>query len=420
MRQSHLFTKTRREAPRDELAKNAQLLIRAGFVHKEMAGAYSYLPLGARTLGNIEEIVRKEMNAIGGQEIRMATLHPSEPWKLSGGWDQVDVLFKIDSRTEKQYALGQSEEEIITPIAGEYALSYKDLPVSIYQIGQKYRDELRAKSGIMRGKEFGMKDMYSFHTNQEDFDRFYEIVKQAYLKIYAQCGLVAKVTEASGGSFSQKISYEFMVLTDAGEDTILYCEECDYCVNVEVAGDLKEGDTCPKCGKGNLKSGVASEVGNVFDLGTRYPKALGFMYKDEEGNEQYPIMGCYGLGTTRLMGVIVEALADEKGMVWPGSVAPFSLHLVNAMPNDAEAVQYADELYDLLTARGVAVLYDDRDIRAGEKFADSDLIGIPSRVVVGKEALAGNSLELVNRASGEVERYTREELFQRYEGTSQA
>ena len=414
MRQSHLFTKTRREAPRDELAKNAQLLIRAGFVHKEMAGVYSYLPLGARTLGNIEEIVRKEMNAIGGQEIRMATLHPSEPWKQTGGWEQVDVLFKIDSRTEKEYALGQSEEEIVTPIAGEYAPSYKDLPLSIYQIGQKYRDELRAKSGIMRGREFGMKDMYSFHTSQEDFDRFYEIVKQAYLKIYAACGLVAKVTEASGGSFSQKISYEFMVLTDAGEDTILYCEECDYCVNVEVAGELVEGDKCPKCGKSNLQSGVASEVGNVFDLGTRYPKALGFAYKDEEGNDQYPIMGCYGLGTTRLMGVVVEAHADEKGMVWPASIAPFSLHLVNAMPNDTEAVQYADELYDLLTARGVAVLYDDRDARAGEKFADSDLIGIPQRIVVGKEALAGNSLEVVNRVNGEVERYTREELFQRF------
>ena len=418
MKQSHLFTKTRREAPRDELAKNAQLLIRAGYVHKEMAGVYSYLSLGALTLKNIEDIVRKEMNAIGGQEIRMATLHPSEPWKQTGGWDQVDVLFKIDSRTEKEYALGQSEEEIVTPIASEYAPSYKDLPLSIYQIGQKYRDELRAKSGIMRGREFGMKDMYSFHTTQEDFERFYEIVKQAYLRIYSQCGLVAKVTEASGGSFSQKISYEFMVLTDAGEDTILYCTECDYCVNVEVAGETKEGDTCSKCGNSTLQSGVASEVGNVFDLGTRYPKALGFTYKDEEGNEQYPIMGCYGLGTSRLMGVIVEALADEKGIVWPASVAPFTLHLVNAMASDEQAVMYADELYNLFTSRNTAVLYDDRDARAGEKFADSDLIGIPYRIVVGKEALAGNSLELVDRATGEVERLTKEELLQRF--TSQS
>jgi prolyl-tRNA synthetase len=418
MRQSHLFTKTRREAPRDELAKNAQLLIRAGYVHKDMAGVYSYLPLGRRVLGAIEEIVRKGMDSIGGQEIRMATLHPSEPWKQTGGWDQVDVLFKIDSRTEKEYALGQSEEEIVTPIASEYAPSYKDLPLAIYQIGQKYRDELRAKSGIMRGREFGMKDMYSFHTTQEDFERFYEIVKQEYVKIYAECGLVAKVTEASGGSFSQKISYEFMVLTDAGEDTILYCDACDYCVNVEVA-KVKEGDECPKCHDSKLKEGIASEVGNVFDLGDRYPKALNFMYKDEEGNDKYPIMGCYGLGTTRLMGVVVEALADEKGIVWPESIAPFRLHLVNAMANDAEAVSYADELYALLTSRGVQVLYDDRDVRAGEKFADSDLLGIPYRVVIGKEALAGNSLEVVSRATGMVERCTREELFQQFSGASQ-
>jgi prolyl-tRNA synthetase len=423
MRQSKLFTKTRREAPADEVSKNAQLLIRSGYVHKEMAGVYSYLPLGQRVLGNIEAIVRNGMNAIDGQEIRMATLHPSEPWKQTGGWDQVDVLFKIDSRTEKEYALGQSEEEIVTPIASEYAPSYKDLPLAIYQIGQKYRDELRAKSGIMRGREFGMKDMYSFHTTQEDFEKFYEIVKQEYLKIYAECGLVAKVTEASGGSFSQKISYEFMVLTDAGEDIILYCETCDYCVNVEVA-KVKEGSDCPKCGeqhvKSTLKQGVASEVGNVFDLGDRYPRALGFTYKDEEGNEQYPIMGCYGLGTTRLMGVVVEALADEKGIVWPESIAPFTLHLVNAMANDPEAVAFADGLYDLLTARGAEVLYDDRDVRAGEKFADSDLLGIPYRIVVGKEALAGNSLEVVNRASGEVQRFTSEELFQQFGNTGVA
>jgi prolyl-tRNA synthetase len=426
MRQSHLFTKTRREAPRDELAKNAQLLIRAGFVHKEMAGVYSYLPLGKKVLENIEAIVRKSMDAIGGQEIRMATLHPSEPWKQSGGWDAVDVLFKIQSRTEKEYALGQSEEEIVTPIAGEYGPSYKDLPVALYQIGQKYRDELRAKSGIMRGREFTMKDMYSFHTSQEDFERFYQIVKDAYVQIYAECGMVAKVTEASGGSFSQKISYEFMVLTDAGEDTILYCEACDYCVNVEVA-TVKEGDACPKSAEHTereagdetapstiLKKGIASEVGNVFDLGDRYPRAMGYTYKDENGEDQYPIMGCYGLGISRLMGVTVEALADDKGMRWPESIAPFTLHLINAMPNEPEAVAYSDELYDLLSTRGVAVLYDDRDARAGEKFADSDLLGIPNRVVVGREALAGNSLEVVNRASGEVERFTREELFQRF------
>ncbi len=206
MRQSHLFTKTRKEAPKDEVAKNAQLLIRAGYIHKEMAGVYSFLPLGLRVLGKIEQIIREEMNAIGGQETKMATLHPSEKWKQTGGWSGVDVLFKLQSRTEKEYALGQSEEEIVTPIVQEYALSYKDLPVAIYQIGQKYRDELRAKSGIMRGREFTMKDMYSFHETQEDFDRFYSLAKESYLKVYSRLGLVAKATESSGGAFTTKLS----------------------------------------------------------------------------------------------------------------------------------------------------------------------------------------------------------------------
>lgn len=399
MRQSQLFTKTRKEAPADEVAKNAQLLIRAGFVHKEMAGVYSYLPLGVRVLTKIEQIIREEMNAVGGQENRFATLHPSEPWKQTGAWDGVDVLFKIMSRTEKEYALGQSEEEIAVPIAKEYALSYKDLPIAIYQIGQKYRDELRAKSGIMRGREFGMKDMYSVHATQEDFDRFYLVVQQAYFRAYARCGLTAKATEASGGSFSEKLSYEFMVLTDAGEDDIYYCESCAHCANVEVATE-KEGDTCAKCGTGTLKKARASEVGNVFDLGKKYPKAFGFTFMDAGGESQHPIVGCFGFGTTRTMGVIVEKHADEKGMVWPEAVAPFALHLLD-LSQGGEQKAIADQLYADLTKKGVEVFYDDRDVRAGEKFADADLIGIPYRVVVGKTTTA-DAVEVVRRSDGTV------------------
>lgn len=410
MRQSQLFTKTRREVPSDEVAKNAQLLIRAGYVHKEMAGVYSYLPLGLRVLARIEEIIRKEMNAIGGQEVRMATLHPAEYWKKTGAWDAVDVLFKIQSRHDKEYALGQSEEEVATPLAQEYVTSYKDLPLAIYQIGQKYRDELRAKSGIMRGREFGMKDMYSFHETQEDFERFYEIVKASYLKIYSQMGLVAKVTEASGGGFSEKISYEFEILTDAGEDTVYYCGECDFCVEDEIA-KVKPGDTCPRCGKGTLKEAKAVEAGNVFDLGKKYPQAFGFTYKDKEGKEQTPIVGCYGMGTTRIMGTIVEVFADEKGISWPKSVAPFQVHLVSlGHAGDAVSAK-AEELYEEMMKKGMSVLYDDRDLRAGEKFADSDLIGIPSRIVVGKEALASDQFEVVARATGEVRRLSERELL---------
>jgi len=410
MRQSQLFTKARREAPADEVAKNAQLLVRSGYIHKEMAGVYSYLPLGRQVLSNIENIIRKEMNAIGGQEIRMATLHPSENWKKTGGWDNVDVLFKLQSRTDKEYALGQSEEEIVTPIAQEFISSYKDLPLAVYQIGQKYRDELRAKSGIMRGREFGMKDMYSFHETQEDFDKFYQIVKEAYFRIYKQCGLVAKATEASGGAFSEKISYEFMVLTDAGEDNIVYCDACEFCANAEVA-EVKAGDACPRCEKGIVQSARAVEAGNVFDLGQKYPKAFNFTYKDKEGTEQTPIVGCYGLGTTRLMGTIVEVFADEKGLVWPESVAPFAIHLVSLGKDGDEISKTADALYDDLIQKGIEVLYDDRDMRAGEKFAESDLLGIPKRIVVGKESVETNIFEVVNRATGEMTKTPRAQLL---------
>src|SRR3989339_331450 len=272
MKQSQLFTKTTKQISKEEVSLNAQLLQRAGFVEKLMAGAYTYSPLGLRVLRKIENIVREEMNKIGGQEVLMPMLHPKENWVTTGGWDSIDILFKVPSRTEKEYALGQSEEEIVTPFVMKRVNTYRELPLAVYQIHWKFRDELRAKSGLLRGREFFMKDMYSFHADQADFDKFYEIAKTAYLKIFKRLGLVAKVTEASGGSFSQKISYEFMVLTDAGEDDILYCDKCVFCVNREIApstssGRAKENETCPKCKQGKLNRAKASEVGNVFDLG---------------------------------------------------------------------------------------------------------------------------------------------------------
>ena len=413
MKQSRLFTKTRKEIPADEVSKNAQLLIRAGYIHKEMAGVYSSLPLGMRVLENIERVVREEMNAIGGQEIRMATLHPSEPWKQTGAWDSVDVVFKIQSRTEKEYTVGQSEEEIVTPIAQEYIRSYKDLPVAIYQIGQKYRDELRAKSGVMRGREFTMKDMYSFHETQEDFDRFYALAKEAYLTVYERLGLLAKATEASGGAFTKKLSYEFMVLTDAGEDDILYCNSCSYCVNTEIS-EQKEGGVCTRCDGGVLSRAKASEVGNIFDLGTKYAEDFSFTYKDKEGNDKHPIMGCFGIGITRLMGVIAETFNDEKGLVWPESVAPYRVHLLELSGNDTELRDYADGIYNTFKDNGVHVLYDDRDARAGEKFADSDLLGMPYRVVIGKKTKEEGKFEVVERKTGEVTWLTEEELHQKF------
>ncbi len=375
---------------------NYRLLTKAGYVLQLMAGVYSYLPLGLKVLRNIEQVVREEMNEVGGLEVLMPTLHPKSIWETTGAWDSVDVLFKLKSRTDNEYALGQSEEEVVTPLVMSRVQSYKQLPLAVYQIHWKYRDELRAKSGIMRGREFFMKDMYSFHATNEDFLRFYEEVKQSYLKIYKHLGLTAKVTEASGGQFSEKISYEFMVLTDAGEDDILYCDKCDFCVNVEIA-KVKEGDSCPKCGNGKLKQAKASEVGNVFDLGQKYGKDFDLSFVDEKDQKQYPFMGCYGIGISRLMGVIVEKHHDDKGIIWPEAVTPAQVHLVNLAKSSKEA----NKLYDELTKAGIDILYDDRDESAGVKLNDADLVGLPWRVVLSEKTLANGEAELKQRTKSE-------------------
>lgn len=396
MKLSQLFSVPTKGEAYEAESLNHQLLTRAGFVSQLMAGAYSYLPLGLIVLRKIEQIVREEMDAVGGQEILMPTLHPKANWVATGGWDKIDVLFKLKSRTDREYALGQSEEEVVTPLVMGRVKSYKQLPLAVYQTHWKYRDELRAKSGIMRGREFLMKDMYSFHTDQADFDRYYDIMKKAYLKVYDRMGLVAKVTEASGGDFSEKISYEFMVLTDAGEDDILYCDNCDFGVNVEIA-KLKEGDDCPSCKKSKLKAAKASEVGNVFDLGQKYGKDFNLAFVDDKGEQHYPVMGCFGIGISRLMGVIVEKHHDEAGIIWPESVAPADIHLVR-LGGDEAVTKAADKVYEDLTKAGKVVLYDDRDESAGVKFADADLIGIPIRYTVSAKTLAEDSVEVKQRA----------------------
>lgn len=408
MRQSQLFTKTRKETPADEVSKNAALLIRAGYVHKEMAGVYSFLPLGLAVLSKIENIIREEMNAIGGQELLLSALHPKENWQATGRWDELDVLFKLKDAADHDYALGATHEEIITPLAKEYISSYRDLPFSAYQIQNKFRAELRSKSGILRGREFIMKDLYSFHRDQGDLDRFYDIATESYKKIFARVGIGDRTyfTYASGGTFS-KYSHEFQTLTDAGEDIIHLCEKCQVAVNEEVVADQPN---CPTCG-GELRSDKAAEVGNIFKLGTKYSGAFDLTYKDENGESQPVIMGCYGIGLGRLMGVVVESLADEKGIVWPESIAPFKIHLVGLNSDDAEVKDFTDGIYLSLKEKGAGVLYDDRDLRAGEKFADSDLIGIPYRVIVSKKSKEEGKFEVITRATGEVRLLTEEELY---------
>lgn len=392
--------------PKEADTVNHRLLVQAGFVRQLMAGVYTYLPLGLRVLNKIEQIIREEMDNIGGEEVLMPMLHPAEIWKTSGGWDSVDVLFKLKSRTDKEYALGQSQEEVVTPLMKEFIQSYRDLPSAVYHIQWKFRDELRAKSGILRGREFLMKDMYSFHTDQVDFERFYEKAKDAYMRIFSRLGLTAKVTEASGGSFSEKISYEFEVLTDAGEANILYCSNCDFCVNIDDIKTFHEGDTCHRCGKDTLKPSLAAEVGNVFDLGQKYVKAFELMYSDAAGQKRYPVMGCYGIGISRTMGVIVEKFNDDKGIIWPESISPFKVHLI-----DIRQSQKGEEIYRELTDRGVEVLWDDRDSTPGEKFADADLIGCTYRVVVSEKSLAAGGLEVKKRTETESRIMNIEELI---------
>ncbi|MDO8474424.1 MAG: aminoacyl--tRNA ligase-related protein [bacterium] len=393
MRQSQLFTKTLKDAPRDEESTNAKLLIRAGFVHKEMAGVYTFLPLGLRVLKNIENIIREEMNRAGGQELFMPALHPKENWKQTGRWDSLDTLFRFTSYyTKQEYALGATHEEIVVPLAKTLISSYRDLPQYVYQIQNKFRDEKRAKSGILRSREFLMKDLYSFHKDEADLDAYYETMKDSYKRIFERAGIghVTHLTFASGGTFS-KYSHEFQTITQAGEDTIYLCEKCGVAVNEEI---IKDQPVCPECQNKNLKQEKAVEVGNIFKLGTKYSEPFRLTYKDEKGKENLVVMGCYGIGLNRLMGVVAEVFHDEKGILWPKVLAPALVHLLSL----AGGEQQADELYKDFQNKGIEALYDDRrDSSPGEKFTDADLIGIPLRIVVSAKTYSEGKVGVKKR-----------------------
>jgi prolyl-tRNA synthetase len=401
MRQSLLFTKTRKSAPKDEVAKNAQLLIRAGFIHKEMAGVYAYLPLGLRVLNNIMRVIREEMNAIGGQEMLLTALQNPAPWKTTDRWrdDTIDVWFKTALKSGGEVGLATTHEEPLTALMTEYIQSYKDLPRAVYQFQTKFRNELRVKSGIMRTREFIMKDLYSFSRDEQEFREFYEKCAAAYKKIFERVGLGNRTfrTYASGGSFS-KFSDEFQTLSDAGEDTIYINREKGIAVNKEVYTD----DVLAELGlkKADMAEAKAIEVGNIFPLGTRFSDALKLTYKDEGGKAKPVVMGSYGIGPGRLMGTVAEVLSDEKGLVWPKGIAPFDVHVVAISNGNADVTAEADRMYELLTSHDVEVLYDDRDVRAGEKFADADLVGIPVRVIVSEKTMSEGGVEVSMRANG--------------------
>ncbi|PIR44855.1 MAG: prolyl-tRNA synthetase [Candidatus Vogelbacteria bacterium CG10_big_fil_rev_8_21_14_0_10_51_16] len=412
MLQSQLFTKPRKEAPKDEVAKNAALLVRAGFIDKLQAGVYSYLPLGLLVIKKIEQIIREEINAVGGQELLMPALHPKEVWQTTGRWDSLDVLYKIKDASDREFALGPTHEEIVVPLVKQFVSSYKDLPFSVYQFQNKFRMELRAKSGILRGREFLMKDLYSFHRDEEDLKQFYEKMKGVYVRIFERCGIGAEthLTFASGGSFSQ-YSHEYQTVTPAGEDIIYVCGDCGVAINDEI---IAKQSACPACGSTKRKSERSIEVGNIFELKTKFSDPFGLTYKDEKGDDKPVVMGCYGIGLGRVMGAVVEVFGTENAMRWPDSLSPHRLHLLE-LTGKGSAVdsvrKVAGDIYQKLTKAGVSVLYDDRNARAGEKFADADLIGIPHRVVVSEKLVADNKLEYLNRVTGEKKIISEIEFF---------
>ena len=402
MRQSQLFTKTRKDAPSDEASKNAQLLIRAGYISKEMAGVYSFLPLGLRTLNKIMSVIRSEMNAIGGTEVLLSSLQDPEIWKKTGRWDDknVDVWFKGEIAGGGEAGFGWTHEEAITRIASRNVSSYRDLPFSAYQFQNKFRNELRAKSGIMRTREFIMKDMYSFSRDEKEHQEFYNSCAEAYNRIFKRVGIGGETykTFASGGAFS-KYSHEFQTISSAGEDIIYVAKDKKIAINKEVLNEEVLKDL--QVSRDELTEEKAIEVGNIFSLGTRFSDALGLRYKDDKGEEGAVVMGCYGIGPARVMGTVAEVLSDDSGLVWPKEIAPFSVHIVSIGEEGSDAFKKALELYDELVGRGLEVLIDDRELRAGEKFADADLIGIPLRVVVSEKSLKGGGYEAKERVGGE-------------------
>lgn len=399
MKYSRLFGKTTKEAPHDADSPNARLLAQAGFVNQLAAGIYTYLPLGLRVLRKIQDIVREEMNELGGQEVLMPALHPKSLYDATDRWDKIDVLFKLEGAGSKEYTLSSTAEEVVTPLVKQYAKSYKDFPIAVYQIQDKFRNEPRAKSGLLRGREFSMKDLYSFHLTEESFLDFYEKAKGAYLNVYKRCGLNAIVTKADGGVFTDKNSHEFQVATESGEDLIYIDRETGEASNKEVVPESEWENT----DKYEIKKAI--EVGNIFPLECKFSAAFDFKTQGSDGEMIDIIMGCYGIGPSRVMGSVVEVHHDDKGIIWPKGIAPFHVYLASLSSKDEEVQARINEvsqnLYDDLEAAGIEVLWDERDARPGQKFADADLIGIPLRLVVSQKTLAENAIEWKERHESE-------------------
>ena len=396
MRQSQLFCKTKKETPKDAKVISHKLLVRGDFIEQTISGVYRFLPLGFRVLKKIEKIIREEMLNLGAQEVLLPTLQDKKLWLETNRWQTIDPpLFKLLDRHQKETALGPTHEEEMVDIVRKKVKSYQDLPFSLFQIQNKFRNEIRASGGLLRQREFLMKDLYSFHSDKKDLINFYNKVKNSYFKVFKRCELKGHYVEASSGTIGGELSHEFMVVAESGEDRILICQKCGYGVNIEKLSErIKK---CPKC-RGRLEKKNSIEVGHIFYLGTKYSKAMSANFKDQDGKEKPILMGCYGIGLPRLMATIVEIHHDEKGMIWPKEVAPFQLHLIK-IENSPKVKLATEKLYNDLTKETIEVLYDDRlDKSAGEKFADCDLIGIPMRLVISERTLKQNCAELKRRS----------------------
>ena len=409
MRVSKLFTKTSKTAPADEVAKNAQLLIRAGYVYKEMAGVYTLLPLGYRVLEKIIAIVKDEMDRVGGVQMKTSALQSKEVWQTTNRWDDtvVDNWFKTRLKNDTELGLSFTNEEAYSNIVRGYVKSYKDLPIYLYDFKTIFRNELRSKSGIMRGREFYWKALYSFSKDKNEHDLFYETMKTAYHNVFRRVGIGDQtyLTFASGGTFA-KYSHEFQAVSDAGEDIIYVDESKNIAINEEVLSDEVLADI--GLNRSELVQKKSIEVGNIFSLAHKFSEPFGLAYTDKDGATVPVFMGSYGIGITRLMGTIVEMLSDDKGIIWPEAIAPYKVYLVSI--GEQGAVE-AEKLYDELTARGVEVLFDDRDERPGTKFADAELMGIPYRLTVSDRLVEQNKLELTKRLDGQTSLLTASEVL---------
>jgi len=399
MLQSLLFVPTLKDAPKDAEVKSHRLMSRSGLIKQTAAGIYTYLPVGYKIIKKIENIIREELDMIGCSELLMPALQPSDLWKESGRWDKYGPeLMRLKDRKERDFCLGPTHEEVITDVVRDHINSYKKLPIGLYQIQTKFRDEMRPRFGLMRGREFIMKDLYTFHESEEDLDVWYKKVTQAYINIFNRCGLDTKIVASDTGQIGGDEADEFMVMSEVGEDTITYCMSCSYAANQEHSG-LEEGDKCPLCG-GTIKTAKGIEVGNIFKLGTKYSEAMGAKFLNKDGQQKAMIMGCYGIGISRTLMASVEQHSTEDAILWPEELKPFDIHIIPVNTKDETQSNLADSIYKELLSNGYQVLLDDRQERAGSKFKDADLIGIPIRIVVGKNAIDGN-VELLNRNADE-------------------